>query len=126
MISGFTIGVGLFFALLIGGPLAAVWRELRKQARWLEATQRILASGVSGSAVIRTVGPSKLGGRHVLAIGLEVQPDTGEPAFSAAVDALVPVYAAGAIAPGKPVRVRFEPHQRAVAIDFAAMGYVAP
>lgn len=126
MVSVFFVGVLLFFAMLVGGLLTVIWREVRKQARWTEATQRVLATGTSAGAVIRTVGPSKLGGGRVFAIGLEVQPDTGEPAFSATVDALVPIYAAGAIAPGRQVRVRFEPQQRAVAIDFVAMGYALP
>jgi hypothetical protein len=120
----FIVGVLLFFTLLIGGVLAVVWRELRKQARWSEATRRILASGVSAPAQIRTVGPSKLG-RHVFTIVLEVRPDAGESPFVATVDTLVPPYASGAIAPGSEVRVRFSPNDLAVAIDLQAMGYTA-
>lgn len=122
MVTVFIVGVLLFFAVLIGGLLAVIWRELRRQARWIEATRQILASGLGAGAQIRTVGPSKLGGSRVFSIGLEVRPDTGEAAFSATVDTLVPAHAAGAIAPGKQVRVRFTPQDRAVAIDFEAMG----
>jgi hypothetical protein len=120
----FIAGVLLFITLLIGPLLVMVWRELQKQARWTEATRQILASGVSAPAQIRTVGPSKLG-RHVFTIELEVQPDTGESPFAATVDTLVPPYASGAIAPGREVRVRFSPADRAVAIDLQAMGYTA-
>jgi hypothetical protein len=115
----------LVFASMIGGILFMVLRELRSQARWTEATRRVLSSGTSLPALVRSVGPSRRG-RLVFSIALELQPEgAGEP-LPRTVEALVPVYASSAIAPGEQVMVRYERASGAVAIDFVAMGYASP
>lgn len=115
----------LVFALMIGGVLFMVFRELRGQARWTEATRRVLSSGQSLPAVVRSVGPSRRG-RLVFTVALELRPDAADEPLLTTVEALVPAYASSAIAPGKQVVVRYEPASGAVAIDFVAMGYASP
>lgn len=115
----------LVFAFTIGGVLLVVFRELRSQARWTEATRRVLLSGQSLPAVVRSVGPSKFG-RLVFTIGLELRPDQAGAPLLTTVEALVPAYASSAIAPGKQVAVRYDRASGGVAIDFAAMGYTSP
>ncbi len=116
-----------FFALL-AVPLAGLGyvlvKEHRKQGAWIQRTRRILAEGRPATAVVTAMGPASLG-KFVFTIHLDVQLG-GEREFSAMVEALVPPYASGAFAPGKRVAVRYVLAERAVAIDFPAMGYAPP
>jgi hypothetical protein len=98
--------------------------SLSKQSAWIAQTRRALAEGEPGTAVITSMGQSSLG-RLVATLALDVQPERAQ-AFSATVEAYVPPYAAAALSPGKRVAVRCIAAERAVAIDYPAMGYEAP
>ena len=112
---------GAFFVLLLGGLGAFIVRDMMRQDAWFDANRRLLTSGRPATAMVKTVGPSRRG-RLVFIVSLDVQP-AGEPAFAAAVEVLVPAHAAGAIAPNKSIAVRYDAASKAMAVDFAAMGY---
>lgn len=111
----------VFFLLLFGWLGVVIVREIRRDGAWFAANRLLLASGRPATATVKTMGPSRRG-RLVFTVSLEVQP-ANEPAFAVETEVLVPTHAAGSIAPSKPIAVRYDPASRAVAVDFAAMGY---
>ncbi len=120
----FILIIVALFTALVGGVGYAVFKAVREQSEWIERTRRILDEGRPSTAVVTAMGPTSRG-KSVFAVDLDVQP-AGEAPFSTRIEVFVPPYAAAAFGPGKRVAVRYVPVERAVAIDYPAMGFARP